>query len=211
MQNPPVSSDLETEAARLRGLYGHLDGAELLKAIIGTELDGQIMMTSSFGAEAAVLLDVVASVDTSIPVIFLDTRRLFGETFQYQRRLTEFFGLEDIRVIRPDDGVLQRLDPDDMLFTTDPDRCCEIRKVQPLDDALSELQGNGFKAWITGRKRYQSDTRGTLESIEVSQGFIKINPLVHWSDEDLKAAFREKNLPAPPLVAEGFLAIGCMP
>ncbi len=202
---------IEAEAARLRGLYGHLDGAPLLEALIHDELDGQIMMTSSFGAESIALLDLVAQVDPAIPVIFLDTRRLFGETLRYQRQVTELLGLEDVRLVRPDSGQLQRIDPNDMLFATDSDRCCEIRKIIPLDKAMTDLQKAGFKAWITGRKRFQSDVRGALDTIEASDLFLKINPLAHWTDEDIKTVVLEKNLPPHPLVADGFLSIGCMP
>lgn len=201
----------ELEAARLRGKYGHLSGLPLLERLVANELNGQIMLSSSFGAESAVLLDLVAQVDTTIPVIFLDTRRLFGETLRYQKDLTDHLGLEDVRIIRPDDGLLQRLDPDDMLFNTDPDKCCEIRKVLPLDNTLKKMGNLGFRAWITGRKNFQSATRSTLPSIEADEDFIKINPLFDWTTEDIKQAFLERNLPRHPLVADGFKSLGCMP
>ncbi len=201
----------ESEAARLRGLYGHLSGLELLDAVVHQELRGQIMLSSSFGAESAVLLDMVAQVDPTIPVIFLDTRRLFGETLRYQKTLTDHVGLEDVRIVRPDDGVLLRLDPEDMLFNEDPDKCCHIRKVQPLDNILNKMGNLGFKAWITGRKQFQAETRTSLSVIEADSSFVKINPLADWSGEDIKQAFFAKNLPPHPLVADGFKSIGCMP
>jgi len=211
MSHIDLTQDLETVAAQLRGKYGHLDGGELLASLAKEELQGQIMITSSFGAESVVLLDLVAKADPTIPVIFLDTRRLFGETLRYQRQITELLGLEDVRIIRPDSADLENLDPDDMLFTTEPDKCCHIRKVLPLDSALKKLEDSGFKGWITGRKRFQSSSRASVEVIEASDGFIKINPLAHWTEADIKAAFLEKNLPPHPLVADGFLSIGCMP
>ncbi|WP_169566012.1 phosphoadenylyl-sulfate reductase [Sneathiella limimaris] len=201
----------EALAAHLRGAYGHLDGAALLDALIHSEMGGKMMMTSSFGAEAVVLLDLVASVDPSIPVIFLDTRRLFGETLRYQRQITELLGLEDVRIIRPDSGDLENLDPDDMLFTRDSDKCCEIRKVLPLQQAMDTLEAAGFQGWITGRKRFQNAHRQSLDVIEAADNFIKINPLAHWRDSDVKNVFLSKNLPPHPLVAEGFKSIGCMP
>jgi phosphoadenosine phosphosulfate reductase len=206
-----TAKDLEAQAAELRGTYGHLDGAPLLRAVADSELRSRIMMTSSFGAESAVLLDLVAQADPSIPIVFLDTRRLFGETLRYQRQLTELLGLEDVRIIRPDNGDLESLDPDDMLFTKDSDKCCHIRKVLPLDNALKNLKNTGFSGWITGRKRFQSDSRTSIEVIEASDGFIKINPLANWSNEDIKNAYLEKNLPPHPLVADGFKSLGCMP
>ena len=201
----------ESEAARLRGLYGHLSGAALLDALVANDLGGKIMLSSSFGAESAVLLDMVAEVDPTIPVIFLDTRRLFGETLRYQKTLTDHFGLEDVRIISPDNGVLLRLDPDDMLFNEDPDKCCQIRKVEPLDKAMDKMGNLGFRAWITGRKNFQAATRSGLQTIEADTDFIKINPLADWTGEDIKQAFLAKNLPPHPLVADGFKSIGCMP
>ncbi|MBE7636542.1 phosphoadenylyl-sulfate reductase [Sneathiella sp. P13V-1] len=211
MSQIDLAQDLETVAAQLRGKYGHLDGGELLSALAKGEMQGKIMITSSFGAESVVLLDLVAKADPSIPVVFLDTRRLFGETLRYQRQITELLGLEDVRIIRPDSADLENFDPDDMLFTTDSDKCCHIRKVLPLDKSLKVLEDSGFKGWITGRKRFQASSRSSIEVIEASDGFIKINPLANWSEADIKAAFMEKNLPPHPLVADGFLSIGCMP
>ena len=201
----------ELEAARLQGLYGHLSGRPLLEALIENGLRGQILLSSSFGAESAVLLDLVAEVDPTIPVIFLDTRRLFGETLRYQKQLTELLGLKDVRIISPDAETLRRVDPDDMLFNEDPDKCCHIRKVAPLDNIMTELANSGFKAWITGRKQFQSATRSALPTIEQDGDFIKINPLADWTNDDIRNAFRARNLPPHPLVADGFKSIGCMP
>ncbi len=211
MTRPDIALSPEALAAQLRGKYGHLSGGSLLEALVSNELGGQIMLSSSFGAESAVLLDLVAQVDPTIPVIFLDTRRLFGETLRYQKTLADHLGLEDVRIVRPDDGVLQRLDPEDMLFASDPDKCCEIRKVAPLDKILTKMGNLGFKAWITGRKNFQSDTRSAMPSIEADADFIKINPLSDWSSDDIKQAFLAKNLPPHPLVADGFKSLGCMP
>jgi len=204
-------SATESYAAHLRGTIGHLDGIALLEALQDSELGGKMMITSSFGAEAVVLLDMVAHVNPAIPVIFLDTRRLFGETLRYQRQITELLGLEDVRIIQPDTGRLENLDPDDMLFTSDPDKCCEIRKTEPLSKSLNILEKSGFSGWITGRKRFQSKGRGDLNVIEATDTFIKINPLAYWSNADIKNAFLAKNLPPHPLVADGFKSIGCMP
>ncbi|MEX1035272.1 MAG: phosphoadenylyl-sulfate reductase [Sneathiella sp.] len=211
MTNSTTQFCFESEAARLRGLYGHLSGAALLEALVANELGGKIMLSSSFGAESAVLLDMVAEVEPTIPVIFLDTRRLFGETLRYQKILTDHLGLEDVRIISPDNGVLLRLDPDDMLFNEDPDKCCHIRKVEPLDKVMNKMGNLGYIAWITGRKNFQSATRSGLSAIEADTDFIKINPLADWTSSDIKQAFLAKNLPPHPLVADGFKSIGCMP
>ncbi|SLN10342.1 phosphoadenylyl-sulfate reductase [Oceanibacterium hippocampi] len=204
--NDTVKSCSEYEAARLRGLYGHLDGAELLEPLLRREFQGRIVATSSFGAEAAVLLSLIADIDPRTPVVFLDTLRLFGETLRYQRDLSDHLGLEDVRVVHPDSGALAALDPDEMLFARDPDACCRIRKVDPLGPAIE-----GFDAWITGRKQMHGGSRASLEVIEAAEVRIKVNPLARWDANDIKLAFLERDLPRHPLVAEGFLSLGCMP
>ncbi len=211
MSNFENTFNSETTAAQIRGQFGHMEGEALLEVMIKNVFQGQIMLSSSFGAEAAVLLGMVSRIDTSVPVVFLDTRRLFGETLRYQKQLTDFFGLEDVRIVRPDDGLLQRLDPEDMLFASDTNKCCEIRKVLPLEMQMQRMKEQGFNGWITGRKQYQSDVRNSLNSIEAEGDFVKINPLAYWSSEDIKQAYLAHNLPPHPLVADGFKSIGCMP
>ncbi len=211
MNNFETAYNSEAAAAQIRGQYGHLEGEALLDAMIKEVFEGQIMLSSSFGAESAVLLDMISHIDSSIPVLFLDTRRLFGETIRYQRQLTEHFGLEDVRILRPDDGLLQRLDPEDMLFASDTNKCCEIRKVLPLEKQMKAMSEQGFRGWITGRKRFQSDVRGSLNSIEAEGSFVKINPLAYWTSEDIKQAYLAFNLPPHPLVADGFKSVGCLP
>lgn len=211
MNNFESSYSSETVAAQIRGQYGHLDAEALLRVMIEEQFNGKIMLSSSFGAESALLLSMVARIDSAVPVLFMDTRRLFGETLRYQKQLTDHFGLEDVRVLRPDEGLLQRLDADDMLFAHDSDKCCEIRKILPLDKQMKLLKEQGFKGWITGRKQFQSQTRDALKTVEAAGDFIKINPLAHWSSKDIKQAYLAENLPPHPLVADGFKSIGCMP
>ena len=193
----------------LRRAYGQLDGLALLRAVLREgPLKGRTALVSSFGAESAVLLDMVATVDPRTPVIFLDTGKLFEETQEYRQELTALLGLEDVRVVRPAPAALARDDPKGALWSRDPDLCCHIRKTEVLDRAL-----DGFAAWITGRKRFQGGLRSTLPTIEgePSAGRIKINPLTPWSAEDVERYRLLRNLPAHPLVADGFASIGCVP
>lgn len=191
-------------AESLKRDYGHLDGLELLRVMSVKEFPGRIALSSSFGAEAAVLLDLVAQVDPAMPVIFLDTGKMFEETYNYLSQLTDHLGLEDVRTVNPDPSLLAERDPHGNLWESDPDACCHIRKVEPLERALKD-----FDAWITGRKRYHGDLRLNLESIEGVDGFVKINPLVHWPPERLKEIFEERGLPQHPLAARGYSSIGC--
>src|SRR5215510_8522964 len=139
----------ETEVERLRRLYGHLGAQPLLRAIIEQEFRGRIAAVSSFGAESAVILALIAEIDPATPVIFLDTGWHFPETIAYRDRLTRQLGLTNVHAVTPATADLQREDRDNRLHASDPDRCCHIRKVLPLERALA-----GCDAWITGRKRY---------------------------------------------------------
>jgi len=177
----------------------------LLHDAITSRFAGRIALVSSFGTESAVLLHMVAQIDPSLPIIFLDTGKLFPETLAYRDTLIAQLGLTDVRSIRPSGAQLAAYDPDDRLWQKDADLCCAIRKTNPLDDALE-----GFEAWITGRKRSQSATRAQLEPIETgADGRITVNPLAFWSDEQLEAYFDAHNLPRHPLQAEGYTSIGC--
>ncbi len=197
-------SKIDERAAALNAAYGHLDGRELLRVMIEAEFPGRIALASSFGAEAGVLLDLVAEIAPKTPVLFLDTLKLFDETLRYKDQLVERLGLTNIRVLRPDAAELAAEDPDETLWSRDYDGCCDLRKVRPLDRALA-----GYEAWITGRKRFHGDDRATLPTIEVEDGKIKINPLARWTPAEIAAAFKAKGLPPHPLVAKGYLSIGC--
>jgi phosphoadenosine phosphosulfate reductase len=186
--------------------YGHLDGEALLRPFIEGEFPGRIALVSSFGSEAAVLLHMAAEIDRRLPVIFLDTAKLFGETLRYRDALARRLNLSDLRIVKPEAVVLAAGDPDGMLFDRDADSCCALRKVVPLRQALA-----GFDAWISGRKRYQGALREFMPVIEASGEKIKINPLARWSRERIDAEFIARDLPHHPLEADGFLSIGCMP
>ncbi len=166
---------------------------------------GKIALVSSFGTESAVLLDMGARIDRALPVIFLDTGRLFPDTIAYRNALLARLHLRDVRTVRPSPAQLAELDPDGTLFRRDPDLCCAIRKTMPLDDALQ-----GFTAWISGRKRGQSTGRAEIEPIETGpDGRTIINPLYDWARADIEDCFAARRLPRHPLQAEGFPSIGC--
>ena len=194
--------------ARVRSLshsYGHLPTQKLLAVMIRREFEGRIALVSSFGTEAAVLLHMVSGIDPATPVVFLDTRKLFGETLRYRDRLTARLGLTDVRTVRPNLDRAAELDADGMLWRRNADACCNLRKVEPLRRALA-----GFEAWITGRKRYQGERRAVLPVIEESAGRVKINPLASWTRDLVIEYFAEHDLPHHPLEPE-YASIGCMP
>ncbi|MBI2241554.1 MAG: phosphoadenylyl-sulfate reductase [Magnetospirillum gryphiswaldense] len=183
--------------------YGHLGGKELIQVMTQQAFKGRIAVTSSFGAESAVLLDLVAQVDPSVPVIFLDTGELFDETLEYRYRLERQLGLTDVRVVRPSSEDLSEAED---LWRTDHDRCCYLRKVLPLARATE-----GFAALIDGRKQAHGFERQDLSSIQVVGGVAKISPLANWGEDDVQKAFWERGLPAHPLVEQGYRSIGCWP
>jgi phosphoadenosine phosphosulfate reductase len=194
----------EERAAELTMRYGMLDGEALLGPILMDEFPGTIAATSSFGAEAALLLHMMAQIDPGVPVLFTDTGKLFGETLRYRDRLVAQLGLTDVRTLSPDAAEVAQADGDMMLWQRDPDACCAIRKIIPMRRALA-----GFEAWISGRKRFQSESRAALPAIEAAEGMVKINPLVRWGRDRIAAESAARGLPRHPLEADGFLSIGC--
>ncbi len=182
------------------------EGLDLLRHAITAEFRGRIAVVSSFGAESALLLALVAAIDPATPVLFLDTGQHFPETLAYRHDLARHLGLTDIRDVAPAHADTERHDPDSWLWHFDPDACCALRKVEPLNAALAS-----FDAWITGRKRHQSTTRAALPLIERIDGKVKINPLAAWSRARIEAEFAARRLPAHRLTAHGFASIGCAP
>ncbi len=193
-------------ASRLGQRFAAMDSTSLLRLAIKDLYPGRIALVSSFGADSAVLLHMVASVEKATPVIFVDTGYLFPETLEYRAELTGLLGLTDVRQIQPSAEDLANLDPDGFLWSRDPDACCEIRKVAPLADAV-----DGFDAWITGRKRFQSGTRASLPLFEAEGERVKINPLAGWDASELLAYLDRHNLPRHRMVAKNYLSIGCIP
>jgi phosphoadenosine phosphosulfate reductase len=151
------------------------------------------------------VLHMLAEIDPAVPVIFLDTGKLFPETLAYRDTLVEQLGLTDVRSARPDAIRLAQTDPDGTLWQSNPDECCRHRKVEPLETALT-----GFAAWITGRKRYQGATRSTLEMVEAgADSRIKLNPLAAWSAAEVERYLARHELPLHPLRASGYRSVGC--
>jgi phosphoadenosine phosphosulfate reductase len=193
-------------ASVLNARFAGLTARELVERALTEIFPGRIALVSSFGAESAVLLHLVASIDRSIPVVFMDTLRLFPETLAYRDQLVERLGLTEVRTITPDPAALAAADPHKALWMLDADACCRIRKTEPLARAME-----GFDAWFTGRKRFQAATRSAIQAFEQDGDRIKVNPLAAWTIDDLKAYVAEHELPPHPLVANGYPSIGCVP
>jgi phosphoadenosine phosphosulfate reductase len=190
----------------LNALYRAATPETILRAALEA-FPGKIALVSSFGSESAVLLHMASEIDKTIPVVFLETGMLFGQTLDYRKSLTETLGLTNVQDVRPDPLELAANDPKNDLYKTSTDACCDLRKVQPLDRFTK-----GLDAWITGRKRFQAATRANLAVFELTDaGQVKVNPLANWSKAQLDAYIAEHDLPAHPLTAFGYPSIGCWP
>lgn len=194
---------------QLSARYAGADGDAVLRAMIEQEFKGRICVVSSFGAEASVLLHKVAQIDPTVPIIFLNTGKLFGETLRYRDRLQASLGLADVRAIGPHNDDLTATDPAGDLWSKSTDACCHIRKILPQQRALQ-----GFDAVITGRKRFQTNARASMAQIEIEDaetGRVRVNPLADYDLPTLNAYVETHKLPRHPLVKDGYLSIGCMP
>jgi phosphoadenylyl-sulfate reductase (thioredoxin) len=168
----------------------------------------RITFATAFGTEGCVLVDLIARHHLPIDVLTLDTGLYFPETYELWRRLEERYGLT-IRGVRADLSVAaQAAVHGDALWQRTPDRCCEIRKVAPLRRALA-----GVDAWITSIRRGETPERSATRVVEWDArfGLVKINPLAHWTSEDVNRYVRVHRVPVNPLHARGYPSIGCMP
>ncbi|MEQ8404564.1 MAG: phosphoadenylyl-sulfate reductase [Oceanicaulis sp.] len=197
---------LEAGAQALEAALSGLDAEGALKRALTEIYPGEICAVSSFGAESAVILHLVARVAPQTPVLFLNTGKLFDETLAYRDALADRLGLENVVTLSPDPNHLAADDPDGTLHTRNTDMCCHIRKTLPLIKALRP-----YKVWISGRKRHHGGERAALPRVEIQDGKLKLNPLYDWPREAIEAWFRDHDLPAHPLVAQGYPSIGCLP
>ena len=200
----------DADVIKLNRMFRGTDTHDMLKTVIEDGLAGDLATVSSFGAESAVLLHLIAQISPDLPVLFLETGKHFAETLAYRDALVERLGLTGLINLRPDPLELAAKDDAGLRWSYDPDGCCEIRKVQPLTRALAR-----YDATLTGRKAFQNSARATLPRFEIDtsdeQGRLKINPLIDWTAEDIAAYFEQHDLPRHPLVEQGFPSIGCSP
>jgi len=192
----------------LNNQFRHHGATHVIDAVLKHSVLGQVAMVSSFGAESAALLHLIAITRPDTPVLFIDTNMLFVETLIYQSDLAEQLGLKNLRILRADPATIAEHDPDNTLHKGTRDTCCHLRKTSVLENALVPYDG-----WITGRKRCQGNQRVKLEFFEYDapNDKFKINPLAHWRVQDVADYFAANNLPSHPLVAKGYPSIGCKP
>lgn len=163
---------------------------------------GRVALSVSFGGSGVVLAHMLAGVDRTVPVLFLDTRMLFEETYVHRRAFAERYGITVIDVT-PD------TDPGP-LYETDPDACCDIRKVEPMRKALGV-----FDAWISAIRRDQGPTRADTEVVEYHEidgrPLVKVHPLAYWTRPQVWRYIAEHGIPYNPLLDQGYSSLGCWP
>lgn len=206
LDRDPARMELAMQLSSLNDKYENMTPFEILEDAFERSLFGATAVVSSFGAESAVLLHMVAEIAPGTPVLLIDTGKLFGETLQYATLLQHRLGLEDVRRVHPKRSDVERLDPIGKLSGNAPDKCCKLRKTDVLERALKP-----FQTWINGRKRFQSDQRSLLSVVERDSERIKLTPLANWTANEITSYIRDNKLPAHPLLAKGYGSIGCFP
>ena len=177
------------------------------KRILEKSLDifeNKIVYVCSFGTESAILLHIISQIDKTFPIILLNTHFLFDKTITYKKKLISLLQLKNCKEVFPRRIDLEKLDANNVLWRTNTEKCCEIRKVIPLNSELAN-----YDAWVSGRKNYHKGERKDLKPYEVNEKKIVINPLVNFNANDIKKYFDKYNLPRHPLFDDGYLSIGC--
>ena len=202
------SPEMVAELKRASDAFESQQPQDVLKDAI-KRFAPKIVVACSFGAEDVVLVDMVHRIDPSIPLFYLDTDFLFPETYETRDRIVQQYALKPAQVIQ----VQSLLTPDQQaaqhgpaLWSTEPDRCCQLRKVEPLTRVLK-----GYDAWITGIRRDQSPTRANAGLIEWDSKFqlVKVNPLARWTWADVWTYIKVYEVPYNPLHDQNYPSIGC--
>jgi phosphoadenosine phosphosulfate reductase len=172
--------------------------------------DHDACLTCSFQAEDVLLAKLAIEVDASIPILFLDTGYHFRETYEYRDRITSEWQLNLINLL-PEKTVAQQEAARGLLYQSEPDECCRLRKVEPLFKAVA-----GYRVWITGLRREQAKSRAALEesalfTLPGGRQVLKLAPLATWSTRDVWYACESLAIPLLPLYARGYSSIGCEP
>ena len=173
------------------------------------EFAGRIAMTSSFAQESSALLHMVSRTNPHLPILFLDTGYHFPETLQYKDTLIKLFGLTNVIELRADPEKKAKVvrQYEGVPYEKNPDLCCQINKVEPLDEALKN-----YDAWMSGIRRRQTDFRKSIQIVEEYEGNLyKISPLANFTSRDTWWYLKEHNIPQHPLFEKGYLSIGCWP
>ena len=168
---------------------------------------GSRMIVAS-NMQDAVLVDLAARAQPGVEILFLETGYHFAETIGTRDAVEQVYGVKIVNAKAQRSVALQDIEFGKDLFARDPNLCCAMRKVEPLQNTLA-----GYDAWVTGVRRVEAPTRANTPFVTYDEkfGLVKINPLAAWSDDDMAAYITEHNVLVNPLVAEGYPSIGCAP
>lgn len=197
------SAGLSPEAiAQLNEAYAPLDFEARIRRLYRDFVPQRIMVTSSFAATSAYFLHIISRIRPEQKIFFINTGFHFAKTLEYRDYLIKLFKLR-VEDIRPDAHHFHYAQKE-RLYEADPDLCCAVNKVQPLE-AVKE----GFDVWVSSLMRWQTEHRAELRIFEERRGLVKFNPMIDVTREQRDAYIRDHNLPFHPLVAEGYASIGC--
>jgi len=167
-----------------------------------------LVMTSAFGLNGVALIHMLQGISQEVPIVFVDTGYLFEETLETKRQIVSTYGANVLTYRSPlsvEDQARQH-GPD--LPTRQSDLCCALRKVEPMQRAMTEIRP---AAVLNGRARFQASTRRALPIVEWEQTPVRINPLALWSPQQIEAYIRAHDVPHNPLHDRGYPSIGCQP
>jgi 3''-phosphoadenosine 5''-phosphosulfate sulfotransferase (PAPS reductase)/FAD synthetase and related enzymes len=166
-----------------------------------------LFTTSSFQTHSIVLLHIISRIDNTIPVYFINTGYLFPKTIEYKDQISDFFGLKIIDLVPTIPKHLQKDTEGNLLFSSNPDLCCHINKVLPLDNLLPK-----FDIWINGVRADQTAIRSAMKEEEnAPHGVIRYHPMLSWTKQEIYKYIKEFDLPRHPLDPLGYSSIGCEP
>jgi len=168
----------------------------------------RVSFASSFGAEDVAIIDMIAKIKPGARVFTLETGYLFSETHDVIRRIKEKYNIK-LEIYTPSTSMEEFERQYGKLYETDPDKCCAIRKIEPLNRAMAD----NLDAWITGIRRDQSPTRANTKKVEMDKKFnlVKFNPIADWTSEKVWDYIRKNNIPYNVLHDRNYPSIGCAP
>jgi phosphoadenosine phosphosulfate reductase len=183
---------------------------DVVESVLASHAEARVCLTCSFQAEDIIVLDLLRQRLPNIPVLFLETGYHFPETYEFRDKLAKEWQLNLVNVV-PRKTVAQQEAEFGILYREEPTKCCQVRKVEPLLEALEP-----FEIWFTGLRREQSPTRKNLKKVEqhrlpTGKTLLKVSPLADWTWGQVWEYTGGKGLSYLPQYDQGYLSIGCQP
>ena len=211
MMSPVTEQAVEPDLDALNARFEKSDAAQVV-AWAAAQFGGELVMSSSFGADSALLLHMATRAVTDIKIVFVDTGYLFPETHAFMEQLRRRFDLNvwTYRTANDPIAYLHKAGEDNPAWRKDPDACCAANKNEPFDRAMRELAP---RAWLRGIRRNQADTRKAASFVEWSKRYncYAVSPLLNWTGREIYAYMKKHDLPYHPLYEKGYMSIGCNP